>query len=100
MNENQKDRNQEIIPSYRDILHLFSETVLTESDNFYIEFDELVAMGALYVNPEAKLLSVLFFTYGFQIDRLAMGMTLSIITFLPLVFVGVALQRLQRRLQY
>jgi hypothetical protein len=38
-------------------------------------FDELVAMGALYVNPEAKLLSVLFFTYGFQIDRLAMGMT-------------------------
>ena len=63
-------------------------------------FDELVAMGALYVNPEAKLLSVLFFTYGFQIDRLAMGMTLAIITFLPLVFVGVALQRLQRRLQY
>jgi hypothetical protein len=29
-----------------------------------------------------------------------MGMTLSIITFLPLVLVGVALQRLQRRLQY
>ena len=30
-------------------------------------FDELVAMGALYVNPEAKLLSILFFTYGFQV---------------------------------
>jgi len=63
-------------------------------------FDELVAMGALYVNPEAKLLSVLFFTYGFQIDRLAMGMTLAVITFLPLVFLGVFLQRLQRRVQY
>lgn len=63
-------------------------------------FDELVAMGALYVNPEAKLLSVLFFTYGFQIDRLAMGMTLAVMTFLPLVILGVALQRLQRRLQY
>ncbi len=63
-------------------------------------FDELVAMGALYVNPEAKLLSILFFTYGFQIDRLAMGMTLAMETFLPLMLLGVALQRLQRRLQY
>ena len=63
-------------------------------------FDELVAMGALYVNPEAKLLSILFFTYGFQVERLGMGMTLAVITFVPLVFVGVALQRLQRRLQY
>jgi multiple sugar transport system permease protein len=63
-------------------------------------FDELVAMGALYVNPEAKLLSILFFTYGFQVERLGMGMTLAVITFLPLVLVGIALQRLQRRLQY
>lgn len=63
-------------------------------------FDELVAMGALYVNPEAKLLSILFFTYGFQIERLAMGMTLAVETFLPLVLLGVALQRLQRRVQY
>ena len=63
-------------------------------------FDELVAMGALYVNPEAKLLSILFFTYGFQIERLAMGMTLAIETFLPLVILGIVLQRLQRRLQY
>ncbi len=60
-------------------------------------FDELVAMGALYVNPEAKLLSVLFFTYGFQVERLAMGMTLAVVTFFPLVILGVALQRLQRR---
>ncbi len=63
-------------------------------------FDELVAMGALYVNPEAKLLSILFFTYGFQVERLAMGMTLAVETFLPLVILGVTLQRLQRRLQY
>lgn len=63
-------------------------------------FDELVAMGALYVNPEAKLLSILFFTYGFQVERLALGMTLAVETFLPLVILGIALQRLQRRLQY
>ena len=63
-------------------------------------FDELVAMGALYVNPEAKLLSILFFTYGFQVERLAMGMTMAVETFLPLVLIGVALQRLQRRVQY
>lgn len=63
-------------------------------------FDELVAMGALYVNPEAKLLSVFFFTYGFQVERLSMGMTLAVETFLPLMLIGVALQRLQRRLQY
>ena len=62
-------------------------------------FDELVAMGALYVNPEAKLLSILFFTYGFQVERLAMGMTLAVISFLPLVLIGIALQRLQRRAQ-
>ncbi|MBZ0099608.1 MAG: hypothetical protein K8F30_11015, partial [Taibaiella sp.] len=63
-------------------------------------FDELVAMGALYVNPEAKLLSILFFTYGFQIERLALGMTMAIETFLPLMILGIFLQRLQRRLQY
>ncbi len=63
-------------------------------------FDELVAMGALYYNPEAKLLSVLFFMYGFQVERLAQGMTLAVETFLPLVFIGIALQRLQRKLAY
>jgi ABC-type sugar transport system permease subunit len=63
-------------------------------------FDELVALGALYVNPNAKFLSILFFTYGFQIERLSMGMTLALETFLPLVLVGIALQRLQRKVQY
>ena len=74
--------------------------VATHLDKERADFDELVAMGALYVNPEAKLLSILFFTYGFQVERLGMGMTLAVITFLPLVLIGVALQRLQRRLQY
>jgi len=63
-------------------------------------FDELVALGALYVNPEANLLSTLFFIYGFQVERLGQGMTMAVETFLPLVFLGAALQRLQRRLQY
>ena len=63
-------------------------------------FDELLAMGALYYNPEAKLLSILFFMYGFQVERLAQGMTLALQTFLPLIVVGVVLQRLQRRLAY
>jgi len=63
-------------------------------------FDELVAIGALYNNPEAKFLSIVFFTYGFQINRLSLGMTLALETFLPLTLVGIALQWLQRRLQY
>jgi ABC-type sugar transport system permease subunit len=62
-------------------------------------FDELIAMGATYVNPNAKFLSILFFTYGFQIERLALGMTLALETFLPLMLLGIALQRLQRRVQ-
>ncbi len=63
-------------------------------------FDELVAMGALYVNPEAKFLSILFFTYGFQLDRLALGMTLAVVTSVPLMAVGLVLLRLQRKVQY
>jgi ABC-type sugar transport system permease subunit len=66
----------------------------------FAAFDELVAMGALYVNPQAKFLSILFFTYGFQVERLSMGMTLALETFLPLMLLGILLQRLQRRLQY
>ena len=38
--------------------------------------------------PDAKFLSILFFTYGFQIERLSMGMTLAVETFLPLVVWG------------
>lgn len=66
----------------------------------FMVFDELVAMGALYFNREARLISIIFFTYSFQVDRLALGMTLAVETLLPLTLVGVALQWLQRRLQY
>lgn len=63
-------------------------------------FDELVALGGLYQNPEAKFLSILFFDYGFLRNRLAMGMTLAMQAGIPLVILGVLLQRLQRYLQY
>lgn len=63
-------------------------------------FDELVALGGLYQNPEAEFLSILFFVYAFARRRLALGMTLSLEVGIPLVILGVMMQRLQRRLQY
>ena len=63
-------------------------------------FDELVALGGLYQNPEAEFLSVIFFSYAFMRRRLALGMTLSLEVGIPLVIAGTLLQRLQRRLQY
>jgi ABC-type sugar transport system permease subunit len=63
-------------------------------------FDELIAMGAFYGNQEASFLSILFFRYGFSQERLALGMTLAMEVGIPLVIVGVILQRLQKRLQY
>lgn len=63
-------------------------------------FDELVALGGLYQNPEAEFLSILFFVYAFERNRLALGMTLSLQVGIPLVILGVLMQRLQRRLQY
>lgn len=63
-------------------------------------FDELIAMGALYGNRQAFFLSILFFVYGFLQRRLALGMTLALEVGIPLVFLGVLLQRLQRRLQH
>lgn len=63
-------------------------------------FDELIPLGALSSNNEAKLLSVLFFQYAFTSQRLALGLTLTLLTFLPLVILALLLQRLQRRLQY
>jgi ABC-type sugar transport system permease subunit len=63
-------------------------------------FDELVALGGLYQNPEAQFLSILFFQYGFGKRRLAVGMALSLEVGIPLIIAGVLLQRLQRRLQY
>jgi len=63
-------------------------------------FDELVALGGLYQNRAAEFLSIIFFRYGFMANRLALGMTLAVMTFLPLFVIGLMLQRLQRRLQY
>ncbi len=63
-------------------------------------FDELIPLGALSSNNEARLLSVLFFTYAFISQRLALGLTLTLQTFLPLVVIALLLQRLQRKLQY
>ncbi len=63
-------------------------------------FDELIALNALSSNNEAKLLSVTFFTYAFQSQRLALGLVLTLQTFLPLVVIAFLLQRLQKRLQY
>ncbi len=63
-------------------------------------FDELIPLGALSSNNEARLLSVVFFNYAFTSNRLALGLVLTLQTFLPLVLVALMLQRLQRRLQY
>jgi ABC-type sugar transport system permease subunit len=63
-------------------------------------FDELMAMGATWGNQEAKFLSVIFFIYAFFADRMALGMTLALETFLPLTILAFLLQRLQKRLQY
>ncbi len=63
-------------------------------------FDELVALGGLYQNKAAEFLSIIFFRYGFRADRLALGMTLAVMSFVPLFAVGLGLQRLQRRLQH
>ena len=63
-------------------------------------FDELVALGALYGNREANFLSILFFTYGFQRGRLAVGLAMALELGIPLFIMGLLLQRIQRRFQY
>ncbi len=61
-------------------------------------FDELVAMGGLYQNKAATFLSIVFFKYGFGQNKLALAMTLTVQTFLPLMLIAILLQQLQRRL--
>lgn len=63
-------------------------------------FDQLVALGGLAGNEAATFVSVLVVRYGFQLDRLALGMTLAIETSIPLIGLAIFIQRLQRRLQY
>jgi ABC-type sugar transport system permease subunit len=63
-------------------------------------FEELLPLGALAYNKAAEFLSVLFFDYAFHGGRFALGMTMAVVTFIPVVILGSLLQRLQRRLQY
>jgi ABC-type sugar transport system permease subunit len=63
-------------------------------------FDELVALGAMYGNREARFLSVVFFDYGFRLGRLSVGLTMAMELGIPLFILGVLLQRLQRRWRY
>ena len=63
-------------------------------------FDEPMAMGAFNTNPALRFLSVIFYAYGFTQQRLALGMTLAVETFVPLVILAYLLQRLQKRLAY
>ena len=63
-------------------------------------FDEPMAMGAFNTNPGLRFLSVVFYAYGFTQQRLALGMTLAVQTFVPLVVLAYLLQQLQRRLAY
>lgn len=63
-------------------------------------FDEPMAMGAFNTNPQLRFLSIIFYAYGFTQQRLALGMTLAVETFVPLVILAYLLQRLQKSLQY
>ena len=63
-------------------------------------FDQLVALGGLAGNDAATFVSVLVVRYGFQLDKLALGMTIAVETSIPLVALAVFFQRLQKRLQY
>jgi len=67
--------------------------------NSFNVFDELVALGALDFNKAAEFLSIVVFKFGFAASRLAMGMTMAVVAFVPLTILALMLQRLQRRLQ-
>ena len=68
--------------------------------NSFNVFDELVALGGLFQNKAAEFLSIVVFNYGFAGNRLALGMTIAVVTFVPLTILAIFLQRLQRRLRY
>ncbi len=68
--------------------------------NSFNVFDELVALGGLFQNQAAEFLSIVVFNYGFLANRLAMGMTMAVVAFVPLTIFSILLQRLQRRLRY
>jgi ABC-type sugar transport system permease subunit len=63
-------------------------------------FDVLVALGGMEANRDAEFLSVVIQRYGFSAQRLALGLVLSIETFVPLTLLAFLLLRLQRRFSY
>jgi ABC-type sugar transport system permease subunit len=63
-------------------------------------FDMLVPLGGMGSNRSAEFLSIVFQRYGFQVDRLALGLTLTFETLLPLALISFLLTRLQRRFSY
>lgn len=71
-------------------------------------FDELVGLGGLSGNSNARFLSILIYelgfagaqNYGAKVGTLAQGITVSLVVFVPLVVIAYFLNRLQRRLQY
>lgn len=63
-------------------------------------FDELVPLGGLAANRNAEFLSIVFQRYGFQVERLALGLTLVVETLVPLTLISLLLVRLQRRFSY
>lgn len=63
-------------------------------------FDVLVALGGLSGNQSAEFVSIVFFKYAFAIERMSLGLAMSVETFLPLALIGILLQRLQKRLSY
>ena len=67
--------------------------------NSFNVFDELVSLGAMTYNTAAEFLSIVVFKFGFAASRLAMGMTMAVVAFVPLTILALMLQRLQRRLQ-
>jgi ABC-type sugar transport system permease subunit len=74
-------------------------TVFCLTGSFQV-FDMLVALGGMVGNKAAEFVSIVFFLHAFQRNRMALGLAMSLETFLPLAVIGVSLQRLQRRLAY
>ena len=83
----------QMIPSF------LMATIYCMTGSFKV-FDQLVALGGLGPNDNARFLSIIIFEYGFSRNRLALGMALSLEVFLPLSIGAVLLQRLQRRFTY
>ncbi len=91
----------QIIPS------IVIATIFSMINSFGI-FDEAVGIGGLSGNPNAEFVSVLIYQLGFgatavggaKVGTLAQGITISLLVFVPLVFLAFYLNRLQKRLQY